>query len=433
MSTSNTKEKLALLMTECDGVFRACARKLRILDTLAWDGKVAEEFFKKKGMALPKPVYKVNRKAVDDLVARLNSLSSKLKGDHPMIQWLARTQESYTQGFRLLLETESKTFYEISSQIYGRPDSKPFKNQTTNLDLANTISARMNAGQVTLGSFSDIRGALTWTAEEFAAALEKRLEARKPRLPVRVELSDDIAARASAGLNRVRIRRGTRFSAFDVIAIFNDEIETHCLTAQNGNLHKNCEFLAFGGPRTTMTQEGLAIFFEMYGHSLSQQRFVSLGERVNAVKMVEDGANFIELYRWYKERSASEMEAFLLAQRIFRGAKLDGKYPLTKDVVYLAGLLGVYNFLRISVKHQNRFLVESLVCGRIALEDVPTIAWMRSSGLLDGPKYVPWWLENWESLLTYFTFSSFLVGFDLPGFQAYFNEFSPQQVWDFSP
>jgi hypothetical protein len=127
------------------------------------------------------------------------------------------------------------------------------------------------------------------------------------------------------------------------------------------------------------------------------------------------------------------MEAYLLAQRIFRGAKLDGKYPLTKDVVYIAGLLGVYNFLRISVKHQNRLLVESLVCGRVALEDVPTIAWMRSTGLLDGPKYVPWWLENWETLLSYFTFSSFLVHFDLPGFQAYFDEFSPHQDWDFNP
>ena len=28
-----------------------------------------------------------------------------------------------------------------------------------------------------------------------------------------------------------------------------------------------------------MTQEGLAIFFEMYGHSLSQHRFMALCER----------------------------------------------------------------------------------------------------------------------------------------------------------
>ena len=119
------------------------------------------------------------------------------------------------------------------------------------------------------------------------------------------------------------------------------------------------------------------------------------------------------------------MGAFLRTQRVFRGASVRGGYPFTKDVVYLAGLLGVYNFLRISVKNQNRMLVETLVCGRVALEDVPTLTWMRMRGLLSGPKYTPWWLDNWESLLSYFSFSSFLSQFDLSSFQAYFDERSP--------
>jgi uncharacterized protein (TIGR02421 family) len=421
-----SNENLGSLMRECNDVFKACARRLRILDSLAWEGKVAEEFFKSKESKLPKPEYRVDQNSLTELITALNRLGPKLKGDHPVLKWLSKTQESYQQGAKLLLAIETKEFHEISSQIYGQPLSKPFKNQTTNLDLADSISHRMAATPPV-----DLKSALTKTAEEFAASLQKRLDARVPQLPIRVELTDDIASRATAGLNRVRIRRGSHFSNFDIISIFNHEVETHCLTSQNGSLQENCEFLAFGGPRTTMTQEGLAIFFEIYGHSLSHHRFMTLCDRTLAVKKVEDGANFIELYRWYKERAVNETEAFLMTQRVFRGAKLTGKYPLTKDVVYLAGLMGVYNFLRIAVKHQNRMLVESLVCGRIALEDVPTIAWMRGEGLLSGPKYTPWWLDNWETLLSYFSFSSFLNNFDLAGFQAYFDELTPLQGWDF--
>ena len=426
--TSQAREHLLLLMRECNDVFKRCARKLRILDSLSWEGKVAEEFFKNKESVLPKPVYKFDRHGFSELLVGLEALSVKLKGDHPVIRWLARTQKSYVQSARLLLALEGKEFHELSCEIYGRPSSKPFKNQTTNLDLANAISERMGSTD-----FNDIRGALNKSAEEFAEILSNRLLARKPPLPVRVELTDDLASRASAGLSRVRIRRGTRFSSFDVISIFNHEVETHCLTAQNGAQHEHCEFLAYGGPRTTMTQEGLAIFFEMYGHSLSQHRFASLCDRVHAVQMVEEGANFIDLYRWYKERAANEVEAFLHTQRVFRGANPRGKYPFTKDVVYLAGLLGVYNFLRISVKNQNRLLVESLVCGRMAIEDVPLIAWMRSEGLLTGPKFTPWWLDNWETLVTYFSFSSFLHHFDLTGFQSYFDDMKASEGWDFRP
>jgi uncharacterized protein (TIGR02421 family) len=428
MAYPNSNEALILLMRECNEVFRFCARKLRVLDSLAWNGSVAEEFFKNGENSLPKPSYNIDRQLLLDLLTQLDHLSGKLRDDHPVIQWLARTQESYRQGAQMLLGIETKSFYEISSQIYGLPKTKPFKNQITNLDLADAISNRMSSRPS-----DDKRDAPTQTAEEFAAALEKRLEGRRPRLPVRVELCDDLASRAAAGLSRVRIRRGTHFSTFDIISIFNHEIETHCLTAQNGNSHDNCGFLAFGGPRTTMTQEGLAIFFEMYAHSLSQHRFMALCDRVHAVKLAEDGASFIDLYRWYRERAPSPMEAFLLTQRVFRGSRLQGGYPLTKDVVYLSGLLGVYNFLRIAVKNQNRLLVESLVCGRVALEDLPAIAWMRSKGIIEAPKFTPWWLDNWGSLVSYFTFSSFLINFDLASFQVYFDDLDALQKWDFTP
>jgi len=181
-----------------------------------------------------------------------------------------------------------------------------------------------------------------------------------------------------------------------------------------------------------LTQEGLAVFYEVYGHTISQRRFVSLCNRVEAVKLVESGADFIQLYRWFQERSNGSVEAFYNAQRVFRGAPLTGGAPFTKDVVYLTGLIGVYNFLRIAVKNQNRILVESLVCGRMALEDVATVAWLREHGILNPPHYVPDWLRNWEALLSFFSLSAVLGTTDLIGFQGYFDEYCTLEKWDLS-
>jgi len=421
------KANLLAVLKEASEVFRACSRKLKILSTISWGGELADEFFKNKESVLPQPKYNVDREALKKITASLKDLSPKLKGEHPVLHWLTRTLDSYGLAAQLLGELETKQFYEISSQLYGSPLTQIFNGQTSNLDLANSIESRMS-----VCTLNDLTEKSLKTAEDFAAALELRIKNRVPYIPVRVELSDEISAKVVAGTSRVRIRRNARFSDLEVCALWNHEIETHCLTAHNGLLQENCDFLAAAGPRTTMTQEGLSVFFEMYGHSMSQSRFLALCHRVHAIRLVEEGADFIELYRWYRERSGDNYEAFFAASRIFRGSPIAGGAPFTKDVVYLAGLLGVYNFLQIAVKNQNRLLVESLVCGRMSLEDVGTIAWLRTHGVLSPPKYVPEWLENWEALLSFFSFSAFINTVDLGAYRGYFDNYNTLQDWDFS-
>ena len=187
-----------------------------------------------------------------------------------------------------------------------------------------------------------------------------------------------------------------------------------------------------GGARSTMTQEGLAVFYEVYGHTMSQRRFLVLCDRVEAVHKAEQGADFIEIYRWFKGRMETPMDAFYSAQRVFRGAPLTGGAPFTKDAVYLGGLIGVYNFLRLAVKNQNRLLIETLVCGRLSLEDVGTVAWLRSHGVVDPPKFVPLWLKNWEALISFFSLAAVLGSVDLSGFQGYFDEYTSLADWDLS-
>ena len=66
--------------------------------------------------------------------------------------------------------------------------------------------------------------------------------------------------------------------------------------------------------------------------------------------------------------------------------------------------------------------MESLVCGRMALEDVSTIAWLRTHGIIDPPQYIPAWLKNWEGLLSFFSLTAVFDGLDLSNVQNYIDE-----------
>lgn len=423
------KMKLTLLLKEAGDVFRLCAKKSKILSTLAWKPEVVQEFFKTNESTLPKPTYQVDRKALSDLVLALDRLEPKLLGEHPVLHWLQRTCQSFRQGVNLLLEIESNRFFEISTELYGNASTSLFKGTTSNLDLARGISARLSH----LCLVRDVKESdPIQIAEQFAERLEQKIKSRNPQIPVRVEITDQIVAKVVAGMNRVRIRKDAKFSEEDLFSLWNHEIESHCLTAHNGSRHDNCDFLSSGGPRTTMTQEGLSVFYEVYGHTMTQARFLSLCNRVEAVKRIEDGADFIQVYRWYKDLSENPLEAFYSTQRLFRGARLTGGGPFTKDVVYIGGLLGVYNFLRFAAKSQNRLLVESLVCGRIALEDVATIAWLRARGIVNPPYFVPDWLVNWEALLSYFSLSAVLQSLDLSQFPSFIEDYHQLADWDVS-
>ncbi len=421
------KNELIELLTECSEVFSFASRRAKILPALAWDREVAADFFRKKATVLPSPVYQVDKKAVTEALEALGRLHPKLQGEHPVLQWLMKTKDSFSMGIRLILALESETFFEISSQLYGNSQSALARGQTTNLDLARSISARM--GVCSLNDIGESK--VMMSAEELVAGLEKRLKGRKPQLPVKVELTDQIVAKVAAGMSRVRVRSDGRFSEGELAALWNHEVESHCLTAQNGSLQPHCSFLTAGGPRTTQTQEGIAVFHEIYSHTMSQSRFLTICDRVEAIHMAEQGADFMEVYRWFSERCESELDAFYAAQRIYRGAPLGGRYPFTKDIVYLAGLLEVYHFLQAATKVQDRILIECLLSGRIAMEDVGVIEWLRLNGILEPPHFVPVWLKNWEALVSFFSFFGVILhSVDLSSFQSYFDSFQHVREWE---
>ena len=129
--------------------------------------------------------------------------------------------------------------------------------------------------------------------------------------------------------------------------------------------------------------------------------------------MAEQGASFLDLYRFLVDRGAEPRDAYFDAQRVCRGGLVTGSAPFTKDACYLAGLLEVNAFLSAVIRGGFRDEVELLVSGRVCLDDIAALAELRAAGILSRPKYLPRWLSSWETLLPFFAFSSFMDVVDL--------------------
>jgi hypothetical protein len=185
-----SKGQILALLKESSDVFTFVSRRARILPTLGWGRAVAADFFRRKGTELPKPEYKIDRKVLTEALEALGTLHPKLVGDHPVLQWLMRTKESFTAGVRLLLAVESEPFFQISTELYGNSQSRLARGQTTNLELARSIS-----GRISVCNLNDIgESNVLMSAQELQSGLEKRMKARTPPLPVRVELTEEIVA-----------------------------------------------------------------------------------------------------------------------------------------------------------------------------------------------------------------------------------------------
>jgi uncharacterized protein (TIGR02421 family) len=387
------------------------ARSSRLLESIAWPREVEHAFFEAKAERLPQPTYAVDTRRAHENVAAVEALERELEGDHPILAWLRALCRSYGDANRMLLGVGTRRFHELSLSLYGGARTTALDDDTTNLDFANHVARRL-----ALPSAAPDRSPLT--TEEFVSEIEHRLRTRRPKIPLEIVRDPDLSAKAICGMTRLRVREGATFSRAEADSLFFHEIETHALTAQNGAAQKRLSFLRGGGPRTTRTQEGLAVFAELYGHALSTGRLLRLVERVRLVDMAEQGASFLDLYRHLVARGTPPHDAYLDAQRICRGGLVEGGAPFTKDASYLSGLMDVYNFLRVALRAGARDVAEVLVSGRIALEDVEPLLLLREEGVLDPPALVPRWLERWDGLLAYFAFTSFLNEVDLEPVEA---------------
>ena len=225
-----------------------------------------------------------------------------------------------------------------------------------------------------------------------------------------------------AGAKRIRIRRDARFTDKDIQQLIHHEAYIHVATSLNGRDQPDLKILAASHPGTTKTQEGLAVFAEFITGSMDIDRMHRLADRVIAIQMAVEGADFLEVYNYFLERIGNPEQSYENTRRVFRGGTLTGGAPFTKDIVYLDGLLRVHNFLRLIVANKRTDVLRMLFCGKLDIEDIPVLTELAEMGLCQPAKFLPPWASDLRFLLAYLTYSSFLNKVDLSQVNAHYQK-----------
>jgi uncharacterized protein (TIGR02421 family) len=402
--------KLELLRSVSAEILDA-QRPLRVLRALAWSDEAERAFFASGARELPQPEYRIGPEVATS-GARFRVLKTALAGDGAIETFLRETCDAFSTASRMLLAVGTKDFYYHSVELYGRPASLTADRKTTNLDLAQHF-AQVVDGVVGTARIPSAADEETLTAEEVVPILSRRFARFFPGAAIGVEVSDGLAAKAAAGVDGVRLQRGARFSQRDLLQLEYHEGHVHVATALNGRAQPVVAFTGYPSPRTTATQEGLAVLTEFLTQSTSLERLRRLSDRTLAIRMAEDGANFCELYLFFLGRGHDEAAAYDCARRVCRGGLVTGGAPFTKDVCYLDGLLRVTNFLRVALVRGHLHHVRLFFAGKIDVADVPLFGRLLREGAVTEPRYVPAWARDLSYLTAFMSYSAFLGECDL--------------------
>jgi uncharacterized protein (TIGR02421 family) len=381
------------------------AKQVKILSTLSWQPEVTLQFLEcwhKGKRELPK----VQFFAPDLTKARegLASLIAKCDAADPIQLFLAKTAASYVNGAKMLESIGHPDFSKYSVLLYGSPDScsegegidgEYYNVLTTALKFIETSNDVIAAAPKSENEYCIMPQAM---AETLQSEVDKFFSPKK----IQVVIDEGLAAKAAAGAERIRIRGSTCFSPQDTAELIHHEAFVHTLTMLNGKEQPVLSSLALGAPRTTCSQEGMAIFAEFITNSMSIGRLRRIALRVKAIEMALSGADFFEVFGFFLGCGQDEQESFYSTMRIFRGGDLRGKGICnTKDVSYLRGFLAFHRFLLRSMHDGEVEYSDALCAGRMALVDVQVVCEAIACGIIKPAQFVPPWIKNRHTLLAF--------------------------------
>lgn len=397
-------------------VLHDAARKTRVLSHLGWHSSVREKFFSSGAKALPVVEYpQYDAAPVLEQIAHARSLLQGSRID----QWLERQADAIHSSAQMLVNTGTPAFFDYSRRLYGAPDDPLMDGKSTSFTLAETFDKTLDSLK---GFDQRFLPEQEVSSERMAAEIERAVQELFADDAPDVLLVDELSANALAGAERIRIRRSAEFNDKDIAQLIHHEAGIHVGTSLNGKYQQQLPILAASHAGTTRTQEGLAVFSEFITGSMDLERLRRLADRTSAIKMAADGADFLEVYHYFLERTGAEKQSFENARRVFRGGVISGGAPFTKDIVYLDGLIRVHNFLRSLVAQGRPDCLLLLFCGKLDLEDIPVLAELSQIGLCQQPRYLPGWASDMRFLLSYLAYSSFLNTIDLQTVGSHYEQ-----------
>jgi len=383
----------------------AAVRGIRILPTVAWPPALEQAFLAAgEGAVLRLPEVHYTPPDLARERAELEAIQDEADAAHPLGDYLRSTASSWQTAAAMLEAVGTSAVSTHSMALYGRPGDAIPGSTLSNLDAARhfvAVADELGASQ------ADDDGEASLSAETLRAELVPALDALFGAGRIAVEIDPDLTAKAAAGATRIRLRASTCFSEYDRHQLLAHEACVHTLTALNGREQPHLRSLSRTSPRVTATQEGLAVFAELISGSIDIGRLKRISLRILAIDRALAGADFVEVFRFFRDAGQTAGDSFNSAQRVFRGVPTTGGAAFAKDNVYLRGLLTVHTFFRWALKNHRLDLTRALFAGKLALGDVVALAPWFDSGFIAPAQFLPPWLRRTRGLAGSLAFSLF--------------------------
>ena len=403
-------------------------RQIRILDQVKWDDAVKQDFFQHKGQQLPsvdaayyqsKPLpFEVHDKK-EEFRLILRDAQNQLGQYSPVTRLIKRQCEEYIRAIQMLSARGTPAFNELSTELYGSPDDVFYAGGPRLSQLGVLLFDVLTSLDVKLQSAADVE---RYTPEQAQKVLQSRLNLffDQHQGIVNVMVSDGMIADAAAGADSIKLSKHAMFSDRELKYLEVHEGWVHVGTTLNGAMQPYCSFLSKGSPSCSVIQEGLAIITEVVSFSSYPGRMRKITNRVIAIDKVMEGANFLDIYRYFIECGLREDDSYNQTVRVFRGSTPTGK-PFTKDLSYAKGFVLIYNFICFAISQHRIDTIPLLFTGKLALDDLPLLIELKEQRLLTAPVYLPPQFRDLAALSAWMSFSLFLNKFDINEIQKNFR------------
>jgi len=383
----------------------AAAKGIRLLSLVSWPADSQQAFLERWARghtALPKIDYP--RYDFSAACREFDAICNEADADHPLGHYLIDAARNWTLAAQLLESLGTPRVTELSVELFGRPDEPlPGQGPTTREASRHFIAIADELDHELLSPAERVEISATALQLQLQSVLDDFFDGRV----IDVVLDPQLIAKAAAGATRIRLRAGAAFTDYDRHQLVEHEAFVHSLTALNGRAQPVLPSLALSSPRTTATQEGLATFAEQITGSIDIERMKRISLRIEAIARALDGADFVEVFRYFLAAGQNQAESFASAQRVFRGVSPEGGNAFTKDTVYLRGLIGVHTFFRSALRHNKLRLCRMLFAGKMTLSDVERFEPLFDSGVLLPPRWLPHWVQRANGLAGMLAFSLF--------------------------
>lgn len=403
-------------------------RNIRILDQIKWDDAIKQDFFRNKGQKLPQisEEYYKNRPLPFDVTQKIDEFRLILRDAHnqlgqyaPATRLIKRQCDEYVKAIQMLSARGTPIFNELSKELYGSPDDVFYANGPRLSQLGVLLFDVLTSLDVSLQSAADVE---RYEPVQAQALLQARLNLffDQHHGKISVTVNDDMIADAAAGADTIKLSSKAKFSERELKYLEVHEGWVHVGTTLNGLMQPYCFFLSKGSPSCSVIQEGLAVITEVVSFSSYPGRMRKITNRVIAIDKVMQGADFLDIYRYFIDCGLTEEDSYNQSVRVFRGSTPTGG-PFTKDLSYAKGFVLVYNFICFAISQHRIDTIPLLFTGKLALDDLPLLIELKEQGLLTAPVYLPPQFRDLAALSAWMSFSLFLNKFDLNQIQKSFR------------